>query len=57
VGFDLNVTIPPPAPACGTGVGALSAARSAGVDGDAGSSMQAAHDAGVFDRMGAKVLP
>ena len=56
IGFDLDLTIPPPAPACATGVGGLSTARSAGAD-DTGSSMQAAFDAGVFDRMGAKVLP
>ncbi|MGZ4754647.1 MAG: alkaline phosphatase family protein [Acidimicrobiia bacterium] len=51
IGFDLNLTIPPPAPACAGGIGGLS------VDGAKETSMQAALDAGVFERMGAKVLP
>ncbi len=53
IGFDLNLAIPPPAPACAEGAGGLSASSTGG---EQTSSMQDALDAGVFERMGAKVL-
>jgi phospholipase C len=53
IGFDLNLTIPPPAPLCEPEVAALGAA--AGAE-PADTSMQTALDSGIFERMGAKVL-
>lgn len=52
VGFDVNLTVPPPAPACAEGVGGLTTS----IDDAPTTSMQTAFDSGVFDRMGAKVL-
>jgi phospholipase C len=61
LGFDPHVTVPPPAPACGTGgdgvvlsAPAASASTTGGADAPT-SSMQAAANAGVFERMGVAV--
>jgi phospholipase C len=53
IGFDLDVTVPAPAPACAGGIGGLSTAAGTGQQ----SSMQAAYDSGIFERLGARVLP
>jgi phospholipase C len=60
IGFNLNVPVPDPAPVCvdgGGGVfGPAASATSAPADGQK-SSMAAAADAGLFERLGARVLP
>jgi phospholipase C len=56
VGFDLDVAVPPPAPACAEGVGGLSIDQASVDELRKSTSMQTALDPGVFDRMDAKVL-
>jgi phospholipase C len=57
VGFDLDVAVPPPAPACAEGVGGLAVLNASVTPDDPPiGSMQKALDEGVFDRVNAKVL-
>ena len=57
IGFDLDVVVPPPAPACAEGVGGPTAQNvSFAADDPPIGSMQQALDDGVFERVNAKVL-
>jgi phospholipase C len=57
IGFDLDVVVPPPAPACAEGVGGLMAENvSFAADDPPIGSMQQALDRGDFERVNAKVL-
>jgi phospholipase C len=57
IGFDLDVVVPPPAPACATGVAGITAENvSFAADDPPIGSMQQALDRGDFERVNAKVL-
>ena len=56
IGFDLDVVVPPPGPACAPEAAGLAAASTFAADDPPIGSMQSALDAGVFDRFSVPVL-